>query len=86
MDIYPTLRVVRPHTSPGAGARASYLSSTIRGSNGNVRRLQHMRGNHSLRTERWRYIRYRDGLEELYDHSNDELEWTNLAGNRTTRR
>ena len=39
----------------------------------------HGRNNHSLRTERWRYIRYRDGSEELYDHDNDELEWTNLA-------
>jgi choline-sulfatase len=38
------------------------------------------RENHSLRTERWRYIRYSDGSEELYDHDNDALEWTNLAG------
>jgi arylsulfatase A-like enzyme len=37
------------------------------------------RGNHSVRSERWRYIRYHDGTEELYDHDNDELEWTNLA-------
>ncbi len=36
-------------------------------------------GNHSLRTERWRYIRYRDGGEELYDHENDPHEWHNLA-------
>jgi hypothetical protein len=27
----------------------------------------------------WRYIRYADGSEELYDHSRDEYEWTNLA-------
>ncbi len=40
----------------------------------------HGRGNHSLRTERWRYIRYSDGTEELYDHDRDEMEWTNLAG------
>jgi len=33
---------------------------------------------HSLRSKRWRYIRYSDGTEELYDHYNDELEWTNL--------
>ncbi|HUT46358.1 MAG TPA: sulfatase/phosphatase domain-containing protein, partial [Sedimentisphaerales bacterium] len=36
--------------------------------------------NHSLRTERYRYIRYSDGTEELYDHDKDEMEWTNLAG------
>ena len=41
----------------------------------------HGRGNHSLRTERWRYIRYADGGEELYDHTTDPNEWHNLAGN-----
>ncbi len=40
----------------------------------------HGKDNHSLRTERWRYIRYADGSEELYDHDRDPLEWTNLAG------
>ena len=30
-------------------------------------------------TERWRYIRYEDGSEELYDHDADPNEWTNLA-------
>ena len=33
----------------------------------------------SYRTERWRYIRYNDGVEELYDHQNDPHEWDNLA-------
>lgn len=37
------------------------------------------RGNHSVRTERWRYIRYADGAEELYDRTADPMEWTNLA-------
>jgi len=31
----------------------------------------HQQGNHALRSERWRYIRYADGGEELYDHAND---------------
>ncbi|MHC4737321.1 MAG: sulfatase [Planctomycetota bacterium] len=39
----------------------------------------HGRNNHSLRSQRWRYIRYSDGTEELYDHDNDVLEWKNLA-------
>lgn len=39
----------------------------------------HGRGNHAVRSERWRYIRYRDGTEELYDHQSDPMEWTNLA-------
>jgi arylsulfatase A-like enzyme len=36
--------------------------------------------NHAVRTEKWRYIRYADGGEELYDHDADVYEWTNLAG------
>ena len=35
--------------------------------------------NHTIRTERWRYIQYNDGGEELYDHNADPNEWTNLA-------
>jgi len=37
-------------------------------------------GNGSLRTDRWRYIRYADGSEELYDHLSDPNEWNNLSG------
>jgi arylsulfatase A-like enzyme len=36
-------------------------------------------GNHAVRDERYRYIRYVDGSEELYDHRTDPHEWTNLA-------
>jgi arylsulfatase A-like enzyme len=35
--------------------------------------------NHTVRTEKWRYIRYADGSEELYDHDADPHEWANLA-------
>jgi arylsulfatase A-like enzyme len=40
----------------------------------------HGRGNHAVRSERFRYIRYADGSEELYDHDGDPMEWRNLAG------
>lgn len=36
-------------------------------------------GNHSVRTRRYRYIRYASGDEELYDHQHDPNEWHNLA-------
>lgn len=39
----------------------------------------HGPGNHAVRTEGWRYIRYADGSEELYDESADPNEWSNLA-------
>lgn len=35
--------------------------------------------NHAVRDERYRYIQYRDGSEELYDHKVDPNEHTNLA-------
>lgn len=38
-----------------------------------------LQNNHAIRTEDWRYIRYADGSEELYDHRNDPYEWTNVA-------
>lgn len=39
----------------------------------------HGRGNHAVRFGDYRYIRYADGSEELYQHTNDPLEYTNLA-------
>ncbi|MEM8912158.1 MAG: sulfatase [Planctomycetota bacterium] len=42
--------------------------------------MTYMRGNHAVRSNRWRYIRYADGTEELYDHTADPNEWSNLAG------
>lgn len=38
-------------------------------------------GNVSIRSERYRYIRYKDGSEEFYDHSNDPNEWRNQINN-----
>jgi len=40
----------------------------------------HGRNNHAIRSDRHRFIRYRDGSEELYDHASDPHEWTNIAG------
>jgi arylsulfatase A-like enzyme len=39
----------------------------------------HGRGNHSVKTETHRYIRYANGEEELYDAVADPYEWKNLA-------
>ena len=41
--------------------------------------MTYLRGNHAVRSNRWRYIRYADGTEELYDHSRDSDELSNLA-------
>lgn len=37
--------------------------------------LQH----YAIRTDRYRYILYNNGKEELYDHQNDPNEWNNLV-------
>lgn len=39
----------------------------------------HGPNNHTVRTEDWRYIRYADGSEELYNLVRDPREWNNLA-------
>jgi arylsulfatase A-like enzyme len=41
--------------------------------------IEFKRGNAAVRSGRYRYIRYRDGGEELYDHHTDPHEWNNLA-------
>jgi arylsulfatase A-like enzyme len=47
--------------------------------------ITHGRGNHAVRDERYRYIRYSNGEEELYDHDVDPNEWTNLAADPAQR-
>ncbi len=39
----------------------------------------HWKDNHAICDSRYRYIRYRDGGEELYDHQVDPYEWVNRA-------
>lgn len=39
----------------------------------------HTKGNHTICSDRWRYIRYANGDEELYNHEKDPEEWNNLA-------
>jgi len=42
----------------------------------------YLAGNHAVVSERWRYILYSDGGEELYDRQADPGEFTNMAGKR----
>lgn len=44
--------------------------------------IEYKRGNAAVRSQRYRYIRYSDGGEELYDHQNDPNEWQNLAARK----
>lgn len=40
-------------------------------------------GNHSVMSEKWHYIAYSDGTEELYSIEKDPMEWTNLANHKS---
>jgi len=46
----------------------------------------YLRGNHAVRDAHWRYIRYNDGTEELYDRDQDPNEWTNIAAHPTAQK
>ncbi len=82
IDLYPTLLELCG-LPPRSDLEGQSLLPLLQDPNRSWNRpalTTHGRGNHAVRSERWRYIRYADGSEELYDHDADELEWTNLAG------
>lgn len=87
IDVFPTLlslcQLPAPttHTLDGVD-----LSALIRGSadqRGQPVLSTFGRGCQSLRSERYRYNRYRNGAEELYDHANDPHEFRNVANDPT---
>ena len=81
MTIYPTLCDLAdiPIPSHVEGQSIRGLLKDPNAASSDVAITTFGQNNHAVRTDRWRYIRYADGGEELYDHSNDEYEWTNLA-------
>ena len=82
MDLYPTL-VELAGLPKKEGLEAVSLLPLLRRPSGVWDRpslMTYQRGNHAVRSERWRYIRYSDGGEELYDHRADPHEWKNSAG------
>jgi len=82
LDIYPTLIELCGLTARDDLEGVS-LVPQLRDAEAQRRRpaiTSHNQGNHGVRSERWRYIRYADGSEELYDLREDPREWTNRAG------
>ncbi|TWT32720.1 sulfatase-like hydrolase/transferase [Blastopirellula retiformator] len=81
LDIYPTLAELCGLTPPAAveGKSLVPLLSDPAAAWDRPAVTTHGRNNHAVRDERWRYIRYADGSEELYDHLEDPQEWTNVA-------
>ena len=87
LDIYPTL-IELCGLAPRDDLEGISLVPQL--TNADTLRAQpaitsHNQGNHGIRSERWRYIRYADGTEELYDTVDDPNEWNNLAGTSLSR-
>lgn len=81
MTLYPTLTdlcgVPTPKHVEGVSIRALLQNPQAAWKHPGV--TTYGAGQHAVRTEKWRYIRYKDGSEELYDEEHDQYEWTNLA-------
>lgn len=82
LDIYPTL-IELCGLPERDGLEGHSLKPQI--DNPNRKRswpaiTSHNQGNHAVRTDRWRYIRYADGSEEMYDMQRDPNEWDNVVG------
>lgn len=81
LDIYPTLLELTD-LSENNSVEGISLMPQLEDANAARDRpaiTTHNPGNNAVRTDRWRYIKYADGSEELYDHYRDEGEWSNLA-------
>jgi arylsulfatase A-like enzyme len=85
LDIYPTLLAQcgldAPETHKLDGVDLSAILAGRTADRGAPVLSTYGQGCHSIRDARFRYTRYRNGDEELYDHENDPHEWTNLASN-----
>lgn len=81
LDIYPTLVELASHEPRPEleGQSLLPLLKNPRLETGRAVVTTYGQNNHAVRSERWRYIRYHDGSEELYDHQSDPDEYTNLA-------
>jgi arylsulfatase A-like enzyme len=83
LDIYPTLASLtglEPPEGQLEGNDLSVLMKDPEASWDDTTLTTFGYKNYSLRSDRYRYTVYADGSEELYDHTKDKWEWTNLAG------
>ena len=86
LDLYPTLVELCGLGSPPQLLEGRSLAKRLAKPNAKIWRVvvtTQGKGNHAVRSGRYRYIRYADGGEELYDHKTDPHEWRNLAGDQS---
>ena len=82
LSLYPTLLELTglpPYTRNEGQSLAGLVRGTVLADSSAAAITTFGYGNHAVRTDRYRYIRYEDGGEELYDHAVDPEEWFNLA-------
>lgn len=83
LDIYPTLvELCGLPPVPSHVLEGLSLAPQLRDAQAPRERpaiTSHNQGNYGIANERWRYIRYVDGAEELYDLVADPHEWTNVV-------
>ena len=87
IDIYPTL-VEMCGLPEEAGLEGESLARILKtgkspGTSRSVLLPYDVPDSYAVINEAWRYIRYRDGAEELYDVRNDPHEWDNRAADVT---
>jgi arylsulfatase A-like enzyme len=80
LDLYPTLVDLAglPKNTSNEGLSLRPLLESSRAAR-QPAVITFEKGNHAVRDERWRYIRYHDGTEELYDEVADPSDFHNLA-------
>jgi len=80
LDLYPTLvdlcGLAKRENLDGISLRPQLENAAARRQPAVI---DFMPGNFAVRDERWRYIRYADGGEELYDERSDPQDWKNLS-------
>lgn len=82
MDIMPTLLDLTNTQQPNFEVDGRSIGDLVKNPNREwcgVALTSYGNVDHSIRTDRYRYIKYKNGKEEFYDHQNDPNEWTNLV-------
>lgn len=80
IDLYPTLTALCGLPAPD-GLEGTSLVPLLEDPTAkwSPALMTYEQGNHAVRSDRHRYIRYAGGAEELYDTESDPHEWQNLA-------
>ena len=84
LDIFPTLLELAglPTDEQQEGRSLVPLMKDVKTKWPHVALSSFGKGNYAVRSEHFRYIRYLDGSEELYDHRQDPHEWNNIVSKK----